>query len=289
MSTALRLLSSLRRRLPAGGIALPELAHTRTFRAEPARLAAFRALTRYPDDGRLPLTYPQVAAFPSQFALLADPRCPLPVAGMIHVAMDVEQTRPIGAGERTTLTTRMTNGRRTARGYEFDFVTDVVAGGETVWTGVAGMLFKQAADAPKAPKTVGPPSVAPAAAPEGALSQTWKVGPALIRAYARVSRDVNPIHLSTLTAKAFGMPRAVAHGMWTLTRLTGLCLDRLGDPHLSLSCRFKLPLFVPGTAIARRWDADGVTELRLFDHDGTKPHVVASLRNKGQSTVPYFS
>ena len=36
-----------------------------------------------------------------------------------------------------------------------------------------------------------------------------------------VSGDVNPIHLSGLTAKAFGFKRAIAHGMWVKARALG--------------------------------------------------------------------
>ena len=53
------------------------------------RLARFRALTGYPDDGRLPLTWPQAAAFPLHFALMLDERFPLPLVGTVHVRTSV--------------------------------------------------------------------------------------------------------------------------------------------------------------------------------------------------------
>lgn len=36
--------------------------------------------------------------------------------------------------------------------------------------------------------------------------------------YAKVVNDWNPIHLTPWTAKLFGFPRAIAHGMYVTTR-----------------------------------------------------------------------
>lgn len=41
----------------------------------------------------------------------------------------------------------------------------------------------------------------------------WQLGVDTGRAYASVSGDFNPIHLSVLSAKALGMRRSIAHGM----------------------------------------------------------------------------
>ena len=46
----------------------------------------------------------------------------------------------------------------------------------------------------------------------------WRCRGDLGRRYAAVSGDRNPIHMHGLTAKAFGFPRAIAHGMWTKAR-----------------------------------------------------------------------
>jgi len=46
----------------------------------------------------------------------------------------------------------------------------------------------------------------------------WDLSAGLGREYAAISGDRNPIHMSALTAKAFGFPRAIAHGMYTAAR-----------------------------------------------------------------------
>ena len=46
----------------------------------------------------------------------------------------------------------------------------------------------------------------------------WRLPADLGRRYASVSGDRNPIHLYGVTAKAFGFPRQIAHGMWSKAR-----------------------------------------------------------------------
>ncbi|SCD77380.1 MaoC like domain-containing protein, partial [Streptomyces sp. DpondAA-D4] len=46
----------------------------------------------------------------------------------------------------------------------------------------------------------------------------WRLPGDLGRRYGAVSGDRNPIHLHPLTARLFGFPRHLAHGMWTVAR-----------------------------------------------------------------------
>ena len=57
----------------------------------------------------------------------------------------------------------------------------------------------------------------------------WRLPADLGRRYAAVSGDHNPIHLYPLTAKAFGFPRQIAHGMWTKARCVAAMENRLPD------------------------------------------------------------
>ena len=64
------------------------------------------------------------------------------------------------------------------------------------------------------------------------------------RRYAGVSGDVNPIHLHPLTARAFGFPRAIAHGMWTAARALAALEGRLPDA-LTCDVAFGKPVLLP--------------------------------------------
>ena len=54
---------------------------------------------------------------------------------------------------------------------------------------------------------------------------TWNLPGDLGRRYASVSGDINPIHMHPLSARLFGFPSAIAHGMWTKAR----CLAAIND------------------------------------------------------------
>ena len=70
----------------------------------------------------------------------------------------------------------------------------------------------------------------------------WRLPDDLGRRYAAVSGDHNPIHMHGLTAKAFGFPRAIVHGMWTKARC--LASLRLPDAY-AVDVRFKKPILLP--------------------------------------------
>ncbi|WP_432119115.1 MaoC family dehydratase [Streptomyces sp. bgisy032] len=108
----------------------------------------------------------------------------------------------------------------------------------------------EAPEAPDAPEDRAPlPPVA-----------DWRLAGDVGRRYGAASGDRNPIHLHPLTARLFGFPRAIAHGMWTVAR----CLAAHGTPD---SCHvradFRAPVLLPGTVTyAAR---DGRFELRGKD------------------------
>jgi hypothetical protein len=75
---------------------------------------------------------------------------------------------------------------------------------------------------------------------------TWRLGGDVGRSYAAVSGDRNPIHLYPWTAKAFGFPRQIAHGMWSLARCLAALENRLPDA-VTVEAAFKKPILLPGT------------------------------------------
>ena len=89
----------------------------------------------------------------------------------------------------------------------------------------------------------------------------------MLARYAAVSGDVNPIHLHPLTARVFGFPRAIAHGMWTAARALAALQGRLPDA-LTYDVGFGRPLLLPSTvelltrAAGGGWD----TEVRSARH-----------------------
>ncbi|MFJ4585365.1 MaoC family dehydratase [Streptomyces echinatus] len=108
---------------------------------------------------------------------------------------------------------------------------------------------------------------------EGAVGVVveWGLGGDVGRRYGAASGDRNPIHLHPLTARLFGFPRAIAHGMWTVAR----CLAAHGTPDATeVRARFQAPVLLPGTVT---YSADGNGRFALRGSGG-RLHVSGEVR-----------
>jgi acyl dehydratase len=97
------------------------------------------------------------------------------------------------------------------------------------------------------------------------------------RRYAEVSGDRNPIHMRRLTARLFGFPRPIAHGMWAKARCLA-ALESLLPDRFTAEVRFKLPVLIPGKVSFASWPAGGGRDLALHDGKNEKPHLAGELR-----------
>jgi acyl dehydratase len=79
------------------------------------------------------------------------------------------------------------------------------------------------------------------------LREHWDLPSGLGRRYARASGDRNPIHLHPLTARLFGFPRHIAHGMWTFARALAGTGAVAGSEQLTARAEFKAPVLLPST------------------------------------------
>jgi acyl dehydratase len=126
------------------------------------------------------------------------------------------------------------------------------------------------AAAPTSPAAPSPPEPL-----DGPPSAVWRVPGDTGRRYAAVSGDVNPIHLHPLAARAFGFPRAVAHGMWTAARAAAALQGRLPDA-VTYAVTFARPLLLPGRVELRTRRAGDGWALDIRGRTG--PHLTATLR-----------
>ena len=223
----------------------------------PAQLAAYDRVCGLPLTDVLPPTYPHVLAFPLQMALMSDRSFPLALPGLVHVRNRIELLRPVGAGEPLDLEVWAERFAPHRSGATVDLCASVAAGGEEVWRGALDLPGPRGDGARRCAggrrrRAVGELE---------RVSATWRVPDDAGRRYAKVSGDVNPIHLSGLTAKAFGFKRAIAHGMWVKARALAALAGRLPDA-FAVDVAFRKPLFLPSTvtlSTARRPAAAGTS------------------------------
>jgi acyl dehydratase len=201
---------------------------------------------------------------------MTDGAFPFSPMGLVHVANRIEQRRPVLSSETLDLRVHAADLLPHPKGRQFDIVTEALVGGEPVWRGVSTMLRRGGGAEPAADRGEQPDP------PAGATR--WKLPGDLGRSYAGVSGDRNPIHLYGVTAKAFGFPRQIAHGMWSKARCLAALQPRLPDA-FEVAVDFKKPVLLPATvAFGAEQDASGTTTFALRDAKKGSLHLVGTTR-----------
>jgi acyl dehydratase len=216
------------------------------------RLAAYDRVCGFDLRDALPATYPHMLAFPLHLALMTDPSFPFPAIGLVHIYNRIVQHRPIDAGERLTLRVWCGELQPHPRGRQFSVHSEAHVEDELVWEEVSTNLRRGGGSSEDAAA----PSVASA---EGLpASASWRLPGDLGRRYGSVSGDLNPIHVHPLSARLFGFPKAIAHGMWTKARCLAALQARLPGA-FTVEVAFRRPILLPATVeFAAPPDEDGI-------------------------------
>ena len=219
---------------------LPDLTVRREgVEVERGHVDAYAAVCGFPTRDTVPLTYVHMLAFPLHMAIMTDSSFPFPAIGTVHLENAISRRRPTRVGERVTVSARAENLRAHAKGRAFDMVVTADTDGEVVWESTSTYLRLGKGDRENGERGTSFEDV-----PSG--GPTWRLPSDLGRRYASVSGDHNPIHLHPLTARAFGFPRHIAHGMWTKARAVAALENRLPDA-VRVEVGFKKPVFLPST------------------------------------------
>lgn len=220
-----------------------------------SRLADYDRVCKFPLRDELPVTYPHMLAFPLQLSLMTDQSFPFAALGLVHIANRIAQHTPIRISDQLALKVWATDLRGHPRGTQFTLRSEARVGDQLVWEEDSTILKRGGssegngsrrergggADQPQLPATA-----------------TWRLPGDLGRRYASVSGDMNPIHMHALSARLFGFPTAIAHGMWTKARCLAALDPRLPDS-FTVEVQFKKPILLPATVeFAEQGDAGGI-------------------------------
>jgi acyl dehydratase len=240
-------------------------------RADLARLAAYERICGFAaEDGTLPVTYPHVLGFPLAMRLMSGRDFPLPLLGLVHTAIEITRHTALPATDAYDLSVQVAGLAPHRRGTQATVVTELRAGGTVVWESTSTYLARHrtgdrgravAASRDRGRKEPPLPAV-----------DRWRLAGDVGRRYGAASGDRNPIHLHPFTARLFGFPRAIAHGMWSAAR----CLAAHGTPRAAVvRAEFRAPVLLPGTVV---YAADDTGRFALRSADGRRTHVVGEVR-----------
>jgi acyl dehydratase len=190
--------------------------------------------------------------------LMTEPGFPFPLLGVVQVGNKIIQHRPVLAEEKVTVTVRTGPLSDHPSGRQIAILSEATVAGEPVWTETTSYLHREHTEAGARERPPGgdPAGGSPASGdrpsadlPDGPVRRI-AVPADIGRRYAAVSGDRNPIHLSRLSARAFGFDRSIAHGMWLAARTLAAFEDRL-PPACTIDLAFKTPAFLPGVVLLR--------------------------------------
>ncbi|MFF7164562.1 MaoC family dehydratase [Streptomyces sp. NPDC008086] len=218
-------------------------------RVDLARLAAYERVCGFATgDDALPVTYPHVLGFPLAMRLMSTREFPLPLLGLVHTSIGITRHQRLTATGAYELSVHIDALVPHRRGTEAVVVTEVRDGEAVVWESRSRYLARHRTEGQRGEPSASGEPCASGGAPEPPKPlppvAEWRLAGDVGRRYGAASGDRNPIHLHPLTARLFGFPRAIAHGMWTVAR----CLAAHGTPERALvEAQFRAPVLLPGT------------------------------------------
>jgi len=253
------------------GRTLPEHGLRCRVSIDPKRVAAYRKVCGFADSPILPATYPHILAFGLQMQLLTDKSFPFPLLGLIHLSNRIRIHRPLGGVSDMSVAVHAQNLKPHAKGATFDLITTVEDSLGLLWEAESRMLCRGV-------KLEGAAEDIAQSPPDQVSELTrWKAPVDIGRRYARVSGDYNPIHLSALTAKLFGFPQAIAHGLWNKAHTVAALGEHLPAANIEIDVEFRKPVRLPGEVTLLSSAAGSSGELRLKGA-GDIEHMVGKWR-----------
>ena len=243
-------------------------------RLERERVAAYARVCGSGVGETVPVTYPHVLAFAAQVHLMVTQPFP-PLLGLVHVRQRVAAHAPLPVGESVDVRVWADRPLGHPRGLTVDLHARLRrADGALAWSGTSRYLRRG-----PTPAGLTAPEDAVLPAPQGASSALWPVGRDTGRRYAAVSGDVNPIHLSALSARPFGFRRAIAHGMWTMARTLAALGPRAGAP-VEAEVAFGAPVLLPSTLamVVEQVGGRGDVDVAVRSRSMQRTHLCATVR-----------
>lgn len=239
--------------------------HVVGVRPDLLKMTEFQTLLGETKRDVAPAGYVHTLAFPAAMSVMGREDFPLPLLGMVHLRNRVEYLFPIFYDDLLEVIAWAEDLEGHRAGTQVELVVEIRHAGSDVvaWRGVSTYLAKgvylPGVDKPglNGQRDEFQPPLPTA---------LWRLGSETGRQYAAVSGDFNPIHLSSISARALGMRRSIAHGMYTASRALAEVGPQKGDT-FAWDVAFEAPVFLPARVclnITDIADDDGAWERSEF-------------------------
>ncbi len=253
----------------------------------PDKVNGFKQVCGY-DMGRsgVPAAFIQSLFIGMMSRFISSSFFPISPMGLIQIAQSFDLIQPVSPGLKMDLYCRILDMTRTEKGIISRFLMEAAVAGnkpetlafskpeekELVWQGTATYLTRSKARGAKEKKQPSQDTPLP-------VKEIIEVPGNTGRRYAAVSRDVNPHHLYTWTARPMGFKQPIAHGIWSMARAGASLEKAAGYPKLTgMDGALKLPIFMPAR-ITLGYAFSGTKALfELRDKAKGVPHLKGNFR-----------
>ena len=253
--------------------ALPDITYARPrviLQAE--HIARYAALCGFRPAQGVPLTYPQLLTFPLVMEFVGSSDCPWPAMGIVHLANAIEQHHHLCEGDAVRVEMRTGHVLAHDRGQVFTLDLRILRDGQLVWQATQTLL-RVGVSQPAGERYAGRLFDTRPLSRQADLVAPGDIG----RRYGRVSGDMNPIHLSALSARLFGFRRAIVHGLWTKARALAALLPAVPVGRATAAVEFRSPLLLPARASLWTTRCTDRAAFEVRDAHGQRLHLRGEL------------
>lgn len=224
---------------------LPALSSRSTVQLNTAHLNAYCERYRLAATESVPLPYLYLSVQPALLKLMTTPAFPSKPAGLVHLAAEFEWCAQVPVDTELNIGLTLSALTSTCKGRLLSVEADVSDAEQTLVRMQHHFLDRRwaLASAPALPNWI-EPSVWSS---ECCGRATFAVSLRDTRAYAALSGDYNPIHLSRLAARLFGQPQPLMHGMDLLSRCWAETQCQLAQPIRYAQVQFYAPVRLPAS------------------------------------------
>ena len=247
---------------------------------EHQHLADYQSACGFKREGKVPITYPQVIGFNALMTLMTHRNFSLPVVGMVHTHNKVENFADINCNETISQETRLLSCEEVEKG--FQCTIEVLTLQKEILANRISSRYLYRTNT-KIEKRVSKSKANLSPAPEF-LNHSLNADEKLIRRYAMVSGDLNPIHLCHFTARLFGFKKMIAHGMWSIARVIAEFSSQLQrNPNeqkqlKEIEVDFRKPIYLPSELAIDYDNRDKEIRLSLTSNDRENLHLQGILK-----------
>lgn len=208
-------------------------------KASKIKLEKYLKLFNLPHTGFLPITYPFILAMHIQLQLFNHPSIQINPLGLLHVSNYMRLYSPIPEEAEMEANCLIDSTCLVKKGLEIIVKTSIKVDSQICWECESTYLKiskKYRNEEGNKEKRFSFETYE-----KYDNEYNWHVSRKDAFSYARVSDDYNPIHLSYLFARFFGLPSSIIHGMWSVGKCLNY-LDMFNEERLHFYHVFKGPI-----------------------------------------------